>query len=82
MKVIVNISLKDGVLDPEGQAIGNTLKNLGFNNFNNIRTGKHITLNIDETDENEVLNEADKMCQKLLVNTVIEDYHINIIKDK
>ena len=82
MKVIVNISLKDGVLDPEGQAIGNTLKNLGFNNFNNIRTGKQITLNIDETDENEVLKEADKMCQKLLVNTVIENYHINIIKDK
>ena len=82
MKVIVNISLKDGVLDPEGQAIDNTLKNLGFNNFNNIRTGKQITLNIDETDENEVLKEADKMCQKLLVNTVIENYHINIIKDK
>ena len=82
MKVIVNISLKDGVLDPEGQAIDNTLKNLGFNNFNNIRTGKQITLNINETDENEVLKEADKMCQKLLVNTVIENYHINIIKDK
>ena len=82
MKVIVNISLKDGVLDPEGQAIDNTLKNLGFNNFNNIRTGKQITLNIDETDENEVLKEADKMCQELLVNTVIENYHINIIKDK
>jgi phosphoribosylformylglycinamidine synthase subunit PurS len=82
MKVIVNISLKDGVLDPEGQAIDNTLKNLGFNNFNNIRTGKQITLNIDKADENEVLKEADKMCQKLLVNTVIENYHINIIKDK
>ena len=82
MNVIVNISLKEGVLDPEGQAIDNTLRNLGFNNFNNIRTGKQITLNIDETDENEVLKEADKMCQKLLVNTVIENYHINIIKDK
>ena len=82
MKVIVNISLKEGVLDPEGQAIDNTLRNLGFNNFNNIRTGKQIILNIDKTDENKVLKEADKMCQKLLVNTVIENYHINIIKDK
>ena len=82
MKVIVNISLKDGVLDPEGQVIGNTLKNLGFNNFNNIRTGKQIILNIDKVNDNEVLKEADKMCQELLVNTVIENYHINIIKDK
>ena len=82
MKVIVNISLKEGVLDPEGQAIDNTLRNLGFNNFNNIRTGKQIILNIDKTDENKVLKEADKMCQELLVNTVIENYHINIIKDK
>lgn len=82
MKVIVNISLKDGVLDPEGQAIDNTLKNLGFNNFNNIRTGKQIILNIDKVNDNEVLKEADKMCQELLVNTVIENYHINIIKDK
>jgi len=82
MKVIVNISLKGGVLDPEGQAIDNTLRNLGFNNFNNIRTGKQIILNIDKVNDNEVLKEADKMCQELLVNTVIENYHINIIKDK
>ena len=82
MKVIINISLKEGVLDPEGQAIDNTLRNLGFNNFNNIRTGKQIILNIDKVNDNEVLKEADKMCQELLVNTVIENYHIDIIKDK
>jgi phosphoribosylformylglycinamidine synthase len=82
MKVIVNISLKEGVLDPEGQAIDNTLRNLGLNNFNNIRIGKQIILNIDKVNDNEVLKEADKMCQELLVNTVIENYHINIIKDK
>ena len=82
MKVIINISLKEGVLDPEGQAIDNTLRNLGFNNFNNIRTGKQIILNINKVNDNDVLKEADKMCQELLVNTVIENYHINIIKDK
>ena len=82
MKVEVNISLKEGVLDPEGQAIDNTLRNLGFNDFDHIRTGKQIILNIDKTDENEVLKQADKMCQELLVNIVIENYHINIIKDK
>ena len=82
MQVIVNMYLKEGVLDPEGQAIDNTLRNLGFNDFNNIRTGKQIILNIDKTDENEILKEADKMCQELLVNTVIENYNIDIIKDK
>ena len=82
MKVIVNISLKEGVLDPEGQAIDNTLRNIGFNDFSNIRTGKQIILNINKTDETEVLVEADEMCKQLLVNTVIENYDINIIKDK
>ena len=82
MKVIINISLKEGVLDPEGQAIDNTLRNLGFNNFDNIRTGKQIIFNIDKTDENDALKETDKMCKELLVNTVIENYHISIIKDK
>jgi phosphoribosylformylglycinamidine synthase subunit PurS len=82
MKVIVNISLKEGVLDPEGQAIDNTLRNIGFNDFSNIRTGKQIILNINKTDETEVLVEADKMCKQLLVNTVIENYDINIIRGK
>ena len=82
MKVIINISLKEGVLDPEGQAIDNTLRNIGFNDFTNIRTGKQIILNINKTDETEVLEEADEMCKQLLVNTVIENYDINIIRDK
>tara|TARA_B110001450_G_scaffold231780_1_gene233905 strand:- start:326 stop:574 length:249 start_codon:yes stop_codon:yes gene_type:complete len=82
MKVIINISLKEGVLDPEGQAIDNTLRNIGFNDFSNIRTGKQIILNINKTDETEVLAEADEMCKQLLVNTVIENYDINIIRDK
>ena len=82
MKVIINISLKEGVLDPEGHAIDNTLRNIGFNDFSNIRTGKQIILNINKTDENEVLVEADEMCKQLLVNTVIENYDINIIRDK
>ena len=82
MKVIINISLKEGVLDPEGQAIDNTLRNIGFNDFTNIRTGKQIILNINKTDETEVLVEADEMCKQLLVNTVIENYDINIIRDK
>lgn len=81
MKVIVNISLKEGVLDPEGQAIKTSLSNLGFENLNDVRTGKQIILNFEKLDENEVVLEAKKMCEDLLVNTVIEKYKINILRD-
>ncbi len=81
MKVIVNISLKEGVLDPEGQAIRNSLSNLGFENLNNVRTGKQIILNFVNLEENEAVLEAKKMCEDLLVNTVIEKYKINILRN-
>ena len=81
MKLIVNISLKEGVLDPEGQAIKTSLLNLGFKNFSDVRTGKQIVLSFEKMEENEAILEAEKMCQNLLVNTVIEKYEINILKD-
>ena len=81
MKLIVNISLKEGVLDPEGQAIKTSLLNLGFKDFNDVRTGKQIVLSFEKMEENEAILEAEKMCQNLLVNTVIEKYEINILKD-
>ena len=81
MKLIINISLKEGVLDPEGQAIKTSLLNLGFKNFNDVRTGKQIVLSFEKMEENEAILEAEKMCQNLLVNTVIEKYEINILKD-
>ena len=81
MKVIVNISLKEGVLDPEGQAIKNSLSNLGFENLNDVRTGKQIILNFVNLEENEAVLEAKKMCEDLLVNSVIEKYKINILRN-
>ena len=81
MKVIVNISLKEGVLDPEGQAIKASLSNLGFENLNDVRTGKQIILDFEKLEENEAILEAEKMCEHLLVNTIIEKYKINILKD-
>ena len=81
MKVIVNISLKEGVLDPEGQAIRSSLNNLGFENCQDVRTGKQIVLSLDQNNEAEVLTQAKKMCEELLVNTVIENYEIDILKD-
>ena len=81
MKIIVNIFLKEGVLDPEGQAIKSSLNNLGFENCSDVRTGKQIVLNFDLNNETESLSQAKKMCEELLVNTVIENYKINILKD-
>ena len=81
MKAIVNISLKEGVLDPEGQAIKTSLSNLGFENLNDVRTGKQIILNFVNLEENEAVLEAKKMCEDLLVNTVIEKYKINILRN-
>ena len=81
MKVVVNISLKEGVLDPEGQAIETSLSNLGFKNFSDVRTGKQIILNFKKIDENEAILATKKMCEDLLVNTVIETYKINVLKD-
>ena len=81
MKLVVNISLKEGVLDPEGQAIKTSLSNLGFKNFSDVRTGKQIILNFEKIDENEAILATKKMCEDLLVNTVIETYKINVLKD-
>ena len=81
MKVVVNISLKEGVLDPEGQAIKTSLSNLGFKNFSDVRTGKQIILNFEKIDENEAILATKKMCEDLLVNTVIETYKMNVLKD-
>tara|TARA_B100000989_G_C19209012_1_gene331035 strand:- start:147 stop:392 length:246 start_codon:yes stop_codon:yes gene_type:complete len=81
MKVIVNVSLKEGVLDPEGQAIKSSLNNLGFENCSDVRTGKQIILKFDQNGKSEVLTQAKKICEELLVNTVIENYEINILKD-
>ena len=81
MKVIVNISLKEGVLDPEGQAIKTSLLNLGFENLNDVRTGKQISLDFEKLEENEAVLKVKKMCEDLLVNTVIEKYKINILRN-
>ena len=81
MRVIVNISLKEGVLDPQGQAIQNSLSNLGFNNFNNVRTGKQIILDFQIDDKEQIITETKKMCESLLVNTVIENYDIQLEKE-
>ena len=78
MKIRVHITLKDGVLDPQGKAISNALGSLGFDGVNDVRQGKFIELDIAETDEARARESVDSMCRTLLANTVIEDYRIDL----
>ena len=72
---------KNGVLDPQGKAIENSLNQLGFNNFSEIRQGKIIEIDIDEIEE-KAISIAEEMCKKLLVNLIIEDYEIIFDREK
>ena len=80
MKAIVNVALKQGVLDDQGKATHHALDTLGFKDLvKNVRIGKQIIIELNSTDEVTAKEEVTKMCQKLLANTVIEDYDIEIV---
>ena len=70
--------LKNGVLDPQGKAIGHALESLGFEGVGAVRQGKVIELELASSDRNAAKAEVDQMCQRLLANTVIENYTIEI----
>jgi phosphoribosylformylglycinamidine synthase PurS subunit len=76
VKAVVTVMLKDGVLDPQGRAIGHALGTLGFNGVNDVRAGKVIVLDLAETDPGTAQATAEDMARKLLANTVIESFHV------
>ncbi|HVX57559.1 MAG TPA: phosphoribosylformylglycinamidine synthase subunit PurS [Candidatus Saccharimonadales bacterium] len=78
MKARVFITLKNGVLDPQGKAIGHALNGLGFGSVGEVRQGKVIDLDLAETDAAKAKDELKAMCEKLLANTVIEKYEIEL----
>lgn len=79
MKAKVIITLKTGVLDPQGKAIEGALEGLGFSGVDNVRQGKFIELDVDASSEAEARQTVEAMCDKLLANTVIENYRIEIV---
>ena len=79
MKLRVRVMLKDGVLDPQGEAVRHALGSLGFDGVNGVRQGKVIELDLAETDPAAAEAEARKMCEALLANTVIERYEVEAI---
>ena len=76
MKIKVIVTLKSGVLDPQGKAIQQTLNGMGFANIKDVRQGKYFDIDIDESDEQKAEQSAEEICKKLLANQVIEDFKI------
>ena len=76
MNIKIIVTLKKGVLDPQGKAIQQTLNGMGFNDIKDVRQGKYFDIEINETDEAKAKYKVDEMCKKLLANLVIEDYKI------
>ena len=78
MKAKVHVTLKPGVLDPQGKAVQHALGSLGFSGVEEVRQGKYIELDLAETDAERARSQVDDMCKKLLANMVIENYSIDI----
>lgn len=79
MKARVTVTLKHGVLDPQGKAIQGALKSLGFAGVDDVRQGKLIELDLETADRAEAQTQVTDMCEKLLANTVIENYKIELL---
>jgi phosphoribosylformylglycinamidine synthase len=78
MKATVHVTLKSGVLDPQGKAIEHALGTLGFSGVEGVRQGKYIEIDLGETDPAKAEAQVQDMCEKLLANTVIENYRVEV----
>jgi phosphoribosylformylglycinamidine synthase len=80
MKALIKITLKNGVLDPQGKAIENAVDALGISGVEDVRQGKYIEVKLAETDEVKAKAAVEKMCKDLLANTVIENYSYELVR--
>jgi len=78
LKISATVTLKKEVLDPQGKVVGQTLKNMGYKNIVSVRQGKYFDIELKETDKEKAKKIAEEICKKLLTNTVIENYTINL----
>ena len=76
----VYVTLKEGVLDPQGKAVQHSLESLGYNEVKDIRLGKYMEIKFDGIEEDEARSRLKEMCEKLLANPVIEDYRFDILE--
>jgi len=80
MKAHIKITLKNGVLDPQGKAIQNALASLGFTGVDDVRQGKYIEVELAETNEGAARAQVERICKELLANTVIENYAYELVR--
>ena len=80
MKISITVTFKEDVLDPQGKVVKQTLKNMGYNNIENVRQGKYFEIELNENDKKKYEKIIDDICKNLLSNTVIENYKINYNK--
>jgi len=78
MKAKIKVTLKNGVLDPQGKAIEGALGSMGFDGVNSVRQGKYFEVELSETDKSKAQAALKTMCEKLIANTVIENYEIEL----
>ncbi|CBK41140.1 Phosphoribosylformylglycinamidine synthase, PurS subunit (FGAM component) [Nitrospira defluvii] len=78
MKAKIHVTLKQGILDPQGKAIEHALDSLGFKTAGNVRVGKYMEVDVNEADRAKADAQVKQMCEKLLANTVIEDYRYEL----
>lgn len=79
MKAKIYITLKNGVLDPQGKAVAGALANLGFSEVGDVRQGKFIEIELTERNKEKAAENVKQMCEKLLANTVIENYQFDLV---
>ena len=78
MKISATVTLKKEVLDPQGKVVGQTLKDMGYENIVNVRQGKYFDIELNENNKEKAKKIAEEICKKLLTNVVIEDYTIDL----
>jgi phosphoribosylformylglycinamidine synthase subunit PurS len=78
VKAKIYVTLKQGILDPQGKAIEHALDSLGFQNAANVRVGKYMELDLHESDKGKAEAEVKQMCEKLLANTIVEEYRYEL----
>lgn len=78
MKAKIHVTLKQGILDPQGKAIEHALDSLGFKSAANVRVGKYMELDLNQADKAKAEAEVKAMCEKLLANTIIEEYRYEL----
>ena len=78
MKISAIVTLKKDVLDPQGKVVSQTLKNMGYENVSGVRQGKYFEIELNETNKEKAKKTIEEICKKLLSNTIIENYTINL----